>query len=67
MNPWRSYDAWEARDRTLLEAAEHRRERLERLLQNDPALTLDAALETLELVYSGRVRYPPHSPDHEDA
>jgi len=66
LNPWRAYDAWEARDRTLLEAATHRRERIEHLMRSDPSLTLDAALEALELVYSGRVRYPPDSPERED-
>lgn len=70
MTPWSGYDAWEARDRTLLEAADARRRRLELLMGFDEIDENSATLE-LERVYAGQLSlapadgYDPESPDED--
>ena len=51
MTPWRAYDAWEARDRTLLEAAVLRREAIDRAattLARDAGMSHASALGMIE-------------------
>lgn len=69
MSDWAEFDAWEARDRTLLEAANERARRLLLLMGDD--LDEPAATLALEHAYAGQLtldpaaRYAPPSPDEE--